>query len=194
MTAPRSGGRRKFGAKQKDRIFFACLPDEATAGRIHTLAENLKRANQFDGTLILPNHLHVTLFHLGDWPTLPDKIVSAAEEAAKAIDVPPFDVVFNRSEAFRNRTGIYPFVLTGEKSASAWRTLHGKLSGALERVGLGGATRGDFKPHITLLRDRLWVTAKPIEPIGWTVRDFVLVHRLLGKTTHIHLGRWPLRG
>jgi hypothetical protein len=32
----------------------------------------------------------------------------------------------------------------------------------------------------------------PIEPIAWTVADFVLIHSELGKTAHHHIGRWPL--
>jgi 2'-5' RNA ligase len=186
--------RRKFGATQKDRIFFACLPDAETADRIHALAETLKHANRFDGTLILPNHLHVTLFHLGEWNGLPAAIIKAAEDAAAEVDVPAFDVAFNLSQSFRSSTGIYPFVLTGDKAAAAWRPLHVALGAALRRVGLGGATHGNFTPHVTLLYDEERAASAPIEPISWTVRDFVLVHSLLGKTTHIHLGRWPLRG
>jgi len=32
-----------------------------------------------------------------------------------------------------------------------------------------------------------------IQPIAWTVVDFVLIHSVLGKTVHNHLGRWALR-
>jgi len=184
--------RRKFGPSQKDRIFFAALPDEETASRIHALAAKLKHANGFIGTQILPEHLHVTLFHLGDWVALPMPIVEAATRAAEeaAAGVPAFEVAFARSESFRNSTGIYPFVLTGD--ASQWRGLHDALGAALTRAGLGGATRGEFKPHITLLRDGGRAKPLPIAPVVWQVRDFLLVHSLLGKTTHIHLGRWRL--
>jgi 2'-5' RNA ligase len=63
----------------------------------------------------------------------------------------------------------------------------------LKNNGLGGATQGDFKPHVTLTRDDKRISPKPIDPISWMVRDFVLIHSLLGKTTHIHLARWPLQ-
>src|ERR1700735_3735444 len=86
--------RRKFGPSQKDRIFLACLPDPATASRIHDLAARLKSANGFDGSLILPEHLHVTLFHLGDWAALPDEIVRLAKSAAEALRAEPFEVEF----------------------------------------------------------------------------------------------------
>jgi 2'-5' RNA ligase len=191
---PARAPRRKFGASQKERIFFACLPDAATAVQIYARAQAMKRDKGFAGTLILPEHLHVTLFHLGDWHSLPTDIVALAKTAAEQVGAPPFEVAFTRAESFRNRTGIYPFVLTGDKQAAAWQGLHTALGAALKRAGLGGATQGDFQPHVTLLRDTLRAPPAKIEPIAWTVRDFVLVHSLLGKTTHIHLARWPLTG
>lgn len=183
--------RRKFGPSQKDRIFFAALPDGATAARIHALAGKLKQANGFDGTLILPEHLHVTLFHLGDWATLPEEIVRLAKGAAEALRTEPCAVEFHRAESFRNSTGIYPFVLTGD--IAPWRKLHDALALELTRAGLGGATKGEFKPHITLLRDEKRASPVPVAPVSWTVGDIVLIHSLLGKTTHVHLGRWRLR-
>jgi len=190
---PNSRPRRKFGATQKDRIFFACLPGTATASRIHALAAEEKRSHGFAGTLILPEHRHVTLFHLGDWIELPTEIVARAREAAAQVEVRSFDVSFARLESFRNRTGVYPFVLTG--AAEAWRPLRTALGAALRKAGLGGAVHeaDDFRPHVTLLRDERHAKARVIEPIAWQVRDFVLIHSMLGKTTHVHLGRWPLR-
>ena len=184
--------RRKFGASQKERIFFACLPDEGTAARIHARAQALKNAHAFAGNLILPEHLHVTLFHLGDWISLPAEIVELAGRAAAEVRAPPFDVTFDRAESFRNRTGIYPFVLTGPKDAAPWRPLYDTLGAALKRHGLASAVHDEFKPHVTLLRDAKRAKAFAVEPIGWTVRDFVLVHSVLGKTTHNHLARWAL--
>jgi 2'-5' RNA ligase len=182
--------RRKFGSSQKERIFFAVLPDAAAAARLYVLAQALKAEHGFTGNLILPEHLHITLFHLGDWAALPEEIVNLASGAASQVNVPVFDVTFNRAESFRNSTGVYPFVLTGGKGAGDWRGLHDALRVALTNAGLGGATRGDFQPHVTLTYDPVRVKPTPVEPITWTVRDFVLIHSLLGKTTHHHLGRW----
>jgi 2'-5' RNA ligase len=184
--------RRKFGASQKERIFFACLPDAETAARIHAFAEARKREHGLEAALILPEHLHVTLFHLGDWGAFPDEIARLAKEAAALVETAAFDVAFTRAESFRNRTGVHPFVLTGD--IAPWHALHGALGSALKRVGLGGATQGEFRPHITLTYDKARLKSFWIDPVSWTVRDFVLVHSLLGKTTHNHLGRWTLRG
>ncbi|MBS0276000.1 MAG: 2'-5' RNA ligase family protein [Proteobacteria bacterium] len=182
--------RRKFGPSQKHRIFLAALPDADTAARIHALAETLKAEHGFTANLILPAHLHVTLFHLGDWQALPEEIVTLASAAASQVTVSAFDVSFPRAQSFRNSTGVYPFVLTGDKAP--WDKLHGALRVALTDAGLGGATRGDFQPHITLTYDPVRAKPHPIAPVSWRVRDFVLIHSELGKTTHNHLGRWPL--
>jgi 2'-5' RNA ligase len=181
-------GRRKFGPLQKERIFFAALPDSATAAQIYAQAEALQREHGFTGVLILPEHLHVTLFHLGDWAYLPGEIVTLAKNAAAQVNFLPFAVTFPRAESFRNSTGVYPFVLTGDEKE--WAALHNALAASLAKFGLGGATRGEFKPHVTLVYDK--VRAKPLKiaPISWTVREFVLIHSMLGKTTHERLGSW----
>jgi 2'-5' RNA ligase len=185
--------RRKFGASQKERIFLACLPDTETAARIYALAEQLKAKHGMEATLILPEHLHVTLFHLGDWREVPEEMVKQASAAAAEVRLAPFDVVFDRAGSFRNRTGVFPFVLTGEKHIASWVPLHEALAAELKRAGLGGATQGEFQPHITLTYDETRVKPEPVAPVSWTVREVVLVHSLLGKTAHAHLGRWKLQ-
>ena len=47
-----------------------------------------------------------------------------------------------------------------------------------------------FMPHVTLLYAERSVEEHPIEPIRWTVNEFVLIHSMHG---HVHLARWPLR-
>jgi 2'-5' RNA ligase len=58
-------------------------------------------------------------------------------------------------------------------------------------AGLGRRERA-FVPHVTLLYDARNVTVQPVDPLGWTVREFVLVHSLLGQTRYRVLGRWTL--
>jgi 2'-5' RNA ligase len=174
-------------------LFFAALPPPDSRDVIHALAEAQKRAHGFAGTLIRPEHLHVTLFHLGDWMALPEELIAQAGAAAASVAAPGFEVAFDKLASFRNRTGVRPFVLTGPPEA--WRPLRLALGQALKQVGLGGAVHDldDFGPHVTLLRDEKSAKAQKIAPINWHVQDFVLVQSLLGKTTHIHLGRWPLQ-
>lgn len=44
----------------------------------------------------------------------------------------------------------------------------------------------------TLVSDGHLVDEHAIEPVEWAVREFVLVHSLLGRTTHRHLARLSL--
>ena len=176
--------RRKFGPSQKERIFFACLPDADLAARIHAMAGQWKGEHGFKANLILPEHLHVTLFHLGDWAALPEEIVRLAKDAASQVKAAPFEVAFTRAESFRNSTAVYPFVLTSD--VAPWQGLRSVLGAALQKVGLGSATKGEFKPHMTLTYDKIRVKPMPVAPVLWTVRDFVLVHSQLGRTAHTH--------
>ena len=50
------------------------------------------------------------------------------------------------------------------------------------------------EPHITInyRGDRLG--SQKIPPIGWTVGEIILTESIVGKTTHVEHGRWPLRG
>jgi 2'-5' RNA ligase len=83
-------------------------------------------------------------------------------------------------------------VLRALSGFSCRRSLHEALGAALKHAGLGGATQGDFEAHVTLVYDKLHVKPSRVEPVIWTVKDFVLVHSVLGKTQHVHLGRWAL--
>ena len=99
--------------------------------------------------------------------------------------MPSFRVAFDRAMSFRNGA----LVLSGDDSVIGLEVLQQRLSDVLD--GRPRPARS-FTPHLTLLRDSQRVAAHPIEPISWTVREVVLVHSLLGRTTHRHLARLPL--
>jgi len=45
---------------------------------------------------------------------------------------------------------------------------------------------------VTPLHDGCRIGRHVVETVAWTVREFVLVYSLLGRTRHVPLGRWPL--
>ena len=49
------------------------------------------------------------------------------------------------------------------------------------------------EPHVTInyRGDRLGSQKMP--PIGWLVEEIILMESIVGKTTHVEHGRWPLR-
>jgi 2'-5' RNA ligase len=101
----------------------------------------------------------------------------------------PFEVSFDRTASFRGRLGNRPFVLIGEKGLHRLQSFRQMLGAAMTRRGLRRLANTNFTPHVTLLYDARSVDEYPIEPIGWTVAEFVLVRSLNG---HKHLVRWPL--
>lgn len=102
----------------------------------------------------------------------------------------PFEVWFDRIASFRGRPGHHVFVLMGDDGLSGLKLLRRTLGDAMVRNGLKHLVKAEFTPHITLLYDRLTVEEQPIEPIVWTIGEFVLIHSMNG---HTHLARWPLR-
>jgi RNA 2',3'-cyclic 3'-phosphodiesterase len=168
------------------RLFLAAVPDADTAARIYRLAEVLKRAHKFGGKIIEPERLHISLFFLGG---LPERLVETACEAVAKVRVPPFEVSFDRTASFRNRPGNRPLVLIGDDGLDRLRSFRRSLGVALARNGLKYLTKKDFTPYVTLLYAERDVDEHPIEPVGWTVNEFVLIHSNRG---HVKLARWPL--
>jgi RNA 2',3'-cyclic 3'-phosphodiesterase len=177
----------EFASSSSARLFLAAVPDAGTAERIHRLAGVLKRAHKFDGKLIAPESLHISLFFLDG---LPERNIRAACEVAAELRTEPFEVSFDRTASFRGRPGNRPFVLIGESGLRRLEAFHQMLGAALTRRGLRRLVNTNFTPHVTLLYDARSVDEYPIQPIFWTVTEFVLIHSMKG---HDYLGRWPLQ-
>jgi 2'-5' RNA ligase len=177
----------KFASTSSGRFFLAAVPDVGTAERIHRLAGVLKRAHKFDGKLIAPERLHISLFFLGD---MSERFIHAACEAATELRTEPFEVSFDRTASFGGRPGNRPFVLIGENGLRRLEAFRRMFGAALTRSGLRRVVNTNFTPHVTLLYDARSVDEHPIQPIFWTVTEFVLIRSMKG---HHCLGRWPLR-
>lgn len=177
----------KFASSGSGHLFLAVVPGAGAAGRIHRLAGALRRAHGFDGKLIAPERLHISLFFLGG---LPERSIHAACEAATEVRAEPFEVSFDRTASFRGRSGNRPFVLIGESGLRRLQSFRRMLGAALTRRGLRRVANTNFTPHVTLLYDARSVGEYPIEPIIWTVTEFVLIHSLKG---HSYLARWSLQ-
>ncbi len=177
----------EFASCSGARLFLAAVPDAGTAERIHRLAGVLKRAHKFDGKLIAPERLHISLFFLGG---LPERHIRVACEAATELRTESFEVSFDRTASFRGRPGNRPFVLIGESGLRRLESFRRMLGTELTRSGLRQVANTNFTPHVTLLYDARSVDEYPIQPIFWTVTEFVLIHSMKG---HDYLGRWPLQ-
>ena len=183
-----------------DRLFFAILPDPATAVKIGDFTQQLSQNHGLRGRPLLADRLHITLHHVGDFAGLPDDLVDSACQAAAKIHAAPFDVTFDRVLSFGRKSRNRPIVLLGNQTTSGGladlMVFQKDVYAQMCRAGLQGDKQiarqnAHFTPHTTLLYDMNEVPEQAIEPISWRVTEFVLVHSLLGKTKHIHLARWP---
>jgi RNA 2',3'-cyclic 3'-phosphodiesterase len=176
-----------------DRLFLAIFANEA-GERIHQCALQLCAQHDLKSRPLASDRLHVTLFHLGDYVgEAPPEIVAAAVRAGDAVKASPFAVSFDRAVSFRRQRKA-PLVLRGSGDNASLMAFHRDVGAAMMQVGLAQWMNPRFTPHVTLLYDDCNVAEQPVEPVSWTVREFVLVRSLLGQTRHIALGRWPLRG
>jgi 2'-5' RNA ligase len=153
------------------------------------LGEVIQCARQLQGAITSRDRLHVTLLFLGDVNGLSERCLRMALEAAAEVRIEPFTISFDRSASFRGQPGRHPFVLLGGDGLNGVKGLRRMLGAAMTRKGLRQWVNAGFTPHVTLLRDMRKVEEQPIEPICWTVSEFVLIHSDHG---HTHLARWPL--
>ena len=179
--------------KLTDRLFFAIFPDTPTAARIAQFAQYLRTEHGLKGRPLETGRFHITLHHLGDYSGLRQDIVETAIKAAATVVAAPFEVALDRTLSFSTRGGNRPFVLRGSDGVVALTAFQRTLGAALDRAGLGGSrTKPQYTPHVTLLYDDALIAERPCDAVAWRVREFVLVHSLLGRTVHLPLARWPL--
>jgi 2'-5' RNA ligase len=194
-----------FGAAPAltDGLFFAIFPDGGAAASIAQRASRVRHEHGLQGAPLRTERFHVSLLGVGEYPGLPQGIVAVASRAAMTIAAPPFDITLDRLVSFGGRRadrGTRPLVLCGGDGVAALMTFQQALGAAMAKAGLGrpkssskSSSKSSFSPHVTLLYDDRDVPEQPIEPVGWTAREFVLVHSLIGRTRYVPLGRWPLR-
>lgn len=173
-----------------NRLFVGVYPAEDGAAHTGDRAQELRNVFGLTGEPLQTDHFHTSLCHIGDFPGMPHQVVEAAKAAAREVRMPIFDVAFNRAMSFLRRKRPLPFVLLGDDGVVGLRVLHAEVCIAMRRGGF--RVRPDFTPHVTLLYDNRPVPEEAVETVRWTVRDFVVVHSLLGETRHEKLATFPL--
>ena len=175
-----------------DSLFFAIYPDAAAASRIARLAQSAQAEHGLKGKPVAMDRLHVTLHHLGAFAGVPEAVVAMASDAASQVALAPFDVTFDRTSSFPGRRSKRPFVLRAGSKNDGLLELQATLGLALQAAGLAVKANSRYTPHVTLLYDEDHPAERSVDPIGWTVREFVLVRSLLGRSQYVQLARWPL--
>lgn len=179
--------------KHLHRLFFAILVGSAIAGRLARKAIALNREFGLQGWLVPENHIHISLVGLGDHEEYPQELVETACHIGSMIVAKPFEVSFDRLSAF----GGGALVLRGNDGNPSLQKFWRDLTAVISDSPLKPFLTRSMEPHVTLLRDEVGVPRvreRSIDPVGWTVRDFVLIHSLIGKSAYKQPGRWRLTG
>ena len=176
------------------RLFFSIFPDSPAAARIAQVAQDLRRRYGLRGRPLLTARFHCSLCCLDDCDGAAPALVAKVREAAALVTATAFRVSFNCAKSFSGGDGRYALVLTGEDGVIGLTMLYSSLCTAMRAVGFPPRGCSSFTPHVTMLYDRCRIDEQSIEPICWTVGEFVLVLSLIGKTRHVPLGRWQLCG
>jgi 2'-5' RNA ligase len=178
-----------------DRLFFALLPDAAAIARIEKLVRDLRSDFGLKGKPLGAKRFHVTLHVVGTFAHFPQELADASVRVAQTVTaMPSFKLGFDRVGSFSRKASNMPLVLLGEDGLVSVGALQQALELAMAQIGLGHGGREHYTPHLTLLYDDRRVAVRPIEPVTWTAREFVLVRSLIGQSRHEVLARLPLRG
>ena len=131
--------------------------------------------------------LHATLMSLFDLHYAPPEWLPQVIAALDSFDAPAFPLAFDRIENRKAVTLRTRAPLTEARAFQAALVQH--LLACRAPMMLGTTP----EPHVTInyRGDRL--NAQKMAPIGWMVEEILLMESIVGKTTHVEHGRWPLR-
>ena len=165
--------------RARNPLYVFAKPPPEVAARIAQLPRNDAGRG--------PELFHVTLLALFDLDRAPPGWLFAMIDALDSFDGVAFPLAFDRVElrkavTLRSRAEL-------SEARAFQKALLGHLLARRAPLMLGTAP----EPHLTInyRGDRLG--AQRIAPIGWTVDEILLVESVVGKTTHVEHGRWPLR-
>ncbi len=194
MSAPSASGDLFATPETQHSLFFALLPDAATAAAIAAARDALEAGLPPQRGAAVPEaRLHMTLHWRGEWSQLPDSAVAAACAAATTVDVPRFHLVLDRAECFGHGETVW--VLRPSMPPAGLQALHHGLAQALARQRLRLPSAPAFAPHVSLRRRAsARFAARPVPALAWPVHEVALVHseRAAGRTGYRVVGRWPL--
>jgi len=166
-------------------LFFAIRPPDDPARQIMELTASLG----LGGTPVRADRLHVSLLALVYRGFIPEGLIEEAAEVAQSIAMPPMRILFDSVVG-----GPGAAVLRPSEPLETLRMFRERLGFALKRAGIDFSLHGRFAPHVALLYGGRPTQEREVDPISWTVDEFVLIDSHIGLTHHEIVGRWPLKG
>jgi RNA 2',3'-cyclic 3'-phosphodiesterase len=175
-------------------VFLAAMPEATMTGRAEEVELDTCLRLGLTAARVSPEHLHVSVLSIGGYSgSCPPTAIAAARAAAGAVSMAPFRAEFDRVASFSASYGQRALVLTGDgDGVGGFLRLKGALRHALMKAGLRLPRQPNSSPHMTMAYIENRTFDFRIEPIGWTVRRFVLIDSLVGQSRHVRLGQWYL--
>lgn len=177
----------------KHVLYFALQPPPEAAAQALALANAVRAKHRLSGKPGLPARLHVSLNHVGVFKRPPGPVVGKALEAVQTVSARPFVVQFNRMGSW-GVDAERPIVLWGDEGVIGVNALYSTIHKAMRRLEMAPRREAEIAPHMTLLRDKAEIPETFIEPVSWTVEEFVLIHAVHGEGRFDVVGRVPLNG
>ena len=174
-------GRICYAAAMRARnpLYVMAKPPSAVAARIAALPRTDPKRG--------PELLHVTLLTLFDRAVAPPAWLPALVAALDGFAGASFPLAFDRIEEHKAVTLRTRAPLAEARAFQAALIRHLLLARA--PIGLGTTP----VPHLTIAYRGDGKGSEKLDPMGWTVDEILLVESVVGKTTHVTHGRWPLR-
>ena len=174
-------------------VYFAIPPPPEAAAWARALLDGLRAVHAFTARPVPAERLHVPLNAVGAFLRPPGPVIDKARDTAATVRAAPFTVTFNRIGTWPagDNPGV---VLSGEAGVIGVNGLYSTLHRALVRSGMAPRRQAEIAPHLTLVYDRVQVPQAVVEPVSWTVDEFVLIYAVHGEGRFDVVGRWPLAG
>ncbi len=176
-----------------ERLFLCAMPGREALASLTRFAEAFLARHAPDAMPIAPERLHVSLQHLRDDVRLREATLFVARQAVRRIALYPFEQRFHRATGLpslsRKKRGC-PVVLLAD--GEGLPTLQRQIATGL--AAIGWRVGGVGVPHMTLAYTRRPLPAGTVPPIGFEVREVLLIHSRRGLSEYRVIDRWPLRG
>jgi RNA 2',3'-cyclic 3'-phosphodiesterase len=180
---------REFDLEPKLGLFLAVLLDVGATDCATRLMARLHDDKAMLGGPVDPDRLHATLLYLAMFADqIPPSLIPAVSTAMTTVRGAPVDVVLDRAGG----TGKL-LLLRGSDGSPGLKALQQSMKVALIKAGLRRYMHSIPEPHVTLSYNFSDIPERPIDPIVWTARHFVLIESRLGKHQHVERGRWSIR-
>lgn len=176
----------------KHVLYFALQPPPDAAAAALARLDAVRTQYRLTAKPVAPARLHVSLNFVGDFKRPPGPVIDKALEAAATVNARRFRVEFNRLGAWPAGGAPCPMVLWGDEGVAGVSALYSTIHKALVRRGMAPRRETPIEPHMTLLYDRAEAPETFVEPVGWTVDSFVLVHAIHGEGRYDVVGSIPL--